>query len=194
MRDKTNNSRLSVYLCLLLRHKPEEAGLDMDEHGWVNVDQLIRNVNRTGKYTLKLTKEMLESIVANDNKGRYRFNEDKTKIKACQGHSIPWVAPELSYQTPPPFLYHGTNTKALKLIEASGHISKMKRHAVHLQAEERKAWQSAERWNGLTPVVLKIDGRKMGEDGFEFGVSDNGVWLTDDVPTKYIIERLYVKN
>ncbi len=33
--------------------------------------------------------EMLEKIVQTDNKQRYWFNEDKTFIRANQGHSIP---------------------------------------------------------------------------------------------------------
>lgn len=188
-----DNYRLSVYLSKILRHKPEEIGLDMDSHGWVNVGQLIKNINKTGKYTLKLTMPMLESIVANDSKGRYRFNENKTKIKACQGHSVSWVTPELTYKTPPFYLYHGTNTKALSMIVSSGHISKMKRHGVHLQAEESKAWQSAERWHGLTPVVVKIDVLRMLNDGFKFGESDNGVWIVDDVPRKYICDLIFQK-
>lgn len=193
MSDKTNYSRLSVYLCLLLRHKPEDAGLDMDVHGWVDVAQLIRNVNALGKY--KISKEVLDEIVQNDDKGRYRYNDTQTKIKACQGHSVSWVVPELSYDIHlPKFLYHGTTTKALKLIEQSGHISKMKRHCVHLQAEKVKAWQSAERWNNATPVLLKIDAERMRQDGFGIGVSENGVWLVNDIPTKYIVERIYVKN
>lgn len=95
------------------------------------------------------------SWIAEDNKGRYRFDEKHEKIKCCQGHSVPWVEPELEYCEPPEFLYHGTTTKALEAIEESGAIKKMKRHAVHMQADISKAWQSAERWH-KTPVVLKI--------------------------------------
>lgn len=180
---------LSIYLCLLLRHKPEEANLDMDRHGWVSVRQLIANINCQGKYRIDM--DVLEEIVASDNKGRYRFNEDKTRIKACQGHSVSGVEPELTYGEPPHYLYHGTNTEALGKIEHIGFISKMKRHAVHLYAEESKVWQSAERWKGKTPVVVKIDAAKMHNDGFIFGKSDNDVWCVEEVPTRYIVDRLY---
>lgn len=183
------SERLSVYLCFLLRHRPEEAGLEMDRHGWVSVSQLIRGVNDSGKF--KLDRELLERIVAEDGKGRYRFNREHTQIKACQGHSIPWVEPELEQATPPEYLYHGTTTRALELIYQSGGISKMKRHAVHMQAEEAKAWQSARRWRNQRPVVLKLAARRMEADGFSFGVTENGVWCTESVPVAYLVEAIY---
>ena len=178
---------ISVYLSFLLRHRPETIHLSMDKHGWVLVEDLIEGVNKGGRYQLDLGK--LEAIVAQDSKGRYRFNADHSKIKACQGHSIPWVEPELEYLTPPDFLYHGTTTAAVEKIRKSGAISKMSRHAVHLQADPEKAWQSAVRWH-LTPVVLKIDAQKMGDAGFVFGKAENDVWCTESVPVEYIVEVL----
>lgn len=179
---------LSVYLCYLLRHHPEEADLTMDRHGWVAVEELIRGVKAHSKYHLDRAK--LEEIVAQDSKGRYRFNEAHSRIKCCQGHSIPWVEPELAYGPPPPYLYHGTSTAALQKIEASGAIEKMARHGVHLQPTEEAAWQSGRRWH-MTPVVLKIDAYAMAGAGFAFGMAENGVWCTDRVPTRYICDRLY---
>lgn len=139
------------------RHHPEEIGLDMDVHGWVSVEQLIAGINERGKY--KMDMSILKQIVAEDKKGRYRFNEDGSKIKACQGHFISWVVPQLEYQEPPQYLYHGTTTEALEKIKESGGLCKMQRHAVHMQEEIEKAWQSAMRWK-KKPVVLKIDAKK----------------------------------
>ena len=178
---------ISVYLSFLLRHRPETIHLAMDKHGWVSVEDLIQGVNEAGQYQLDV--EKLEDIVAQDSKGRYRFNGDHSKIKACQGHSIPWVEPELEYLTPPEFLYHGTTTAAVEKIRKSGAISKMSRHAVHLQADPEKAWQSAVRWH-QTPVVLKIDAKKMSDAGFVFGKTENDVWCTESVPVEYIAEYI----
>ena len=157
---------ISVYLSYLLRHHPEEAALDMDRHGWVAVDQLLANIQAT----CSLTREHLERIVAEDEKGRYRISGDGQYIKACQGHSISWVEPELAW----------------------GYISKMARHAVHMQPDAEKAWQSARRWKKrrMTPVVLVIDAAGMAEDGIAFGVSDNGVWCTERVDVRYVTEVL----
>ncbi len=178
---------LSVYLCFLLRHKPEEIGLAMDSHGWVSVEDLIFGINRGEKYTV--TRAELESIVAEDQKGRYRFSPDHTRIKACQGHSIPWVTPELETLQPPQALYHGTTTVALEKIMRSGAIEKMARHAVHLHADMEVAWKSATRWH-LVPILLKINAEQMAKDGFVFGKTENDVWCIESVPIRYIEEQI----
>ncbi len=182
------HTKLSVFLCLLLRHQPELLGLEMDKHGWVTVEALISAVNRSGRY--RITKELLDDIVATDEKGRYRYSEDGLRIKASQGHSIPWVEPELQWLPPPARLYHGTTVPAYCSVMADGAISKMKRHAVHMQQEVSKAWQSAKRWN-KPAAVLVIDASAMAQDGYPFGRADNGVWCTESVPVKYICEVLY---
>ena len=207
-------NELSKYLCFLLRHQPEKAKLDMDKHGWVSVEQLISNVNRFSKYHLDIY--LLEKIVAEDDKGRYLFDESYERIKCCQGHSIPWVEPEIDYRSPPKYLYHGTTLQALEAIISNGAIKKMQRHAVHLHSKLEKAWESAERW-GKTPVVLKIAAHAMDYDDFCFGVTEgnrtwgtprritgsvcvngddlwqNGIWLTEEVPVKYICDPVYEK-
>ena len=178
---------ISVYLSYILRHKPDDINLEMDSHGWVSVDELIRKINEDDKYKLDITQ--LEEIVKLDDKGRYRFNENHSKIKACQGHSIPWVIPEMKFMTPPEFLYHGTTTIAAEKIVKSGAISKMSRHAVHMQENPQKAWQSATRWN-LSPILLKIDAKAMNDAGWKFGKTENDVWCVESVPVEYIVEQI----
>ena len=205
-----NEKALSKYLCFLLRHNPERAKLDMDKHGWVSVEQLITNVNLYSKYHLDVYQ--LEKIVAEDDKGRYVFDENYEHIKCYQGHSIPWVEPEIKHRVPPMYLFHGTTAEALEAILKSGAIKKMQRHAVHLHSDIDEAWRAAERW-GRTPVVLKIAACDMYADGYAFGVpaSDrpwgksrcvtlngkelcNGeIWLTEEVPVKYLCDPVYKK-
>lgn len=175
--------KTSQYLAYLLRHAPETAELDMDQHGWVDVTQLLKNAKPQNG--TKLTLEMLQEIVTTDNKGRYRFSADGKKIKACQGHSIPWVEPELEIRTPPEYLYHGTTTEALNEIMESGAILRMSRHAVHMQEDISKAWDSATRRKNKKPVVIKIAAGDMAKDGFQFSISENGVWFCETVPKKY---------
>ena len=179
----------SRYLCYLLRHNPAAANLDMDCHGWVDVKQIIDGVNTSSGYSITFAD--LKKIVAEDQKGRYCFNSDESKIKACQGHSLPWIELELMITQPPAYLYHGTNTEAFQKIMSSGFILRMNRHAVHMQADVEKAWQSARRWKGKTPVVLKIAAEKLWQNGTVFGVTENGVWCCESVPTEYIEEFLY---
>ena len=182
--------KLSVYMSYLLRHHPEAAGLDMDKHGWVDTAQFIDGINGSGKHSIDM--ELLREIVETDNKGRYRFSEDMSRIKACQGHSVPWVEPEVEILPPPEFLYHGTTAQAFEKIKASGAISKMSRHAVHTHASPDFAWLSAERWKGkVTPVLLKIAAAKMHAEGCEFGKTENDVWCIDEVPVRFIADVIY---
>lgn len=173
------NNKLSVFISLILRHRPEVINISLDKYGYANVDELIKGVNNSGK---KLTREILEDIVETDNKNRYSFNEDKTKIRANQGHSIN-VDVGLKMAIPPEILYHGTAEKSLDYILLDG-IKKMNRLYVHLSDNLETAKKVGSRHG--KPVVLIIDAKRMVEDGYNFYLSDNKVWLTDFVPKKYI--------
>ena len=122
-----SKDRLSVFISLILRHKPEEIGITLDEHGWANVKELIAGINNAGR---KIDMKTLEEIVRTDNKGRYSFNENKTLIRANQGHSIP-VDIEFKEVAPPNVLYHGTATKSLDSIKQQG-IKSMSRLYFHI--------------------------------------------------------------
>lgn len=75
-------TNLSIFISLVLRHKPEAANVKIDEHGWVEVAELIKGTKRKG---YKIDMAILEQIVKIDRKKRYSFNEDKSKIRANQG-------------------------------------------------------------------------------------------------------------
>lgn len=171
--------KLSVFISLILRHKPDVAGVTLDEHGWANVEELINGINNTGR---KINMEVLEEIVRIDNKQRYSFNENKTLIRANQGHSIP-VDVELKEEEPPEFLYHGTADRFLKSIMAEG-LKPMSRLYVHLSKDVETANKVGKR-HGV-PVILKVYSSQMSQDGIKFYLSENGVWLTRKVDVKYL--------
>ena len=125
-----NHKETSKYISLILRHKPEVIGISLDEHGWANVDELIDGVSKTHPINM----DILEQIVAEDEKQRYSFNEDKTLIRANQGHSIP-VDVELEEKEPPEILFHGTGEKYVDSINESGLIPKSRLY-VHLSSNE----------------------------------------------------------
>lgn len=168
----------SKYLSLILRHKPEVIGISLDEHGWADVDELISGVSKTHP----LTRELLERIVAEDEKQRYSFNDDKTLIRANQGHSI-CVDVELEEKEPPAILYHGTGEKYVPSIDRIGLIPKSRLY-VHLSADVATAVKVGQRHG--KPVVYCVDSGKMAADGYKFYLSKNGVWLTDRVPAEYL--------
>ena len=175
-----NIEKLSKFISLILRHKPEEVGITLDDFGWAKVEDLINGINNSGR---RIDKEILEEIVRTDNKQRYSFNEDKTKIRANQGHSIP-VKVDLKELEPPETLYHGTATKSLKGIQKQG-IKSMSRLYVHLSKDFETAKQVGTRHGEC--VILVINAKRMYEDGIKFYLSENGVWLTEYIDTKYIL-------
>lgn len=175
MSEKDN---IGKYLALILRHKPETIGIQLDEHGWARVDELIAGIARTHAFNL----EMLEEIVRTDSKQRYSFNEDKTMIRANRGHSIN-VDVELKETLPPDILWHGTGEKYVQSIEQTGLIPKSRLY-VHLSADPDTAKTVGSRHG--KPVIYQVDAKAMVEDGYPFYISANGVWLTKEVPIKYL--------
>lgn len=173
------SDRLSKFISLILRHKPETIGITLDEHGWADVKELINGINSSGR---QLDMETLEEIVKTDEKGRYSFSEDRRLIRANQGHSIP-VDIELDEAVPPEILYHGTAMRFLDSIMKEG-LKPMSRLYVHLSRDVETAKKVGRRHGN--PVVLKIRSGEMNKDGIRFYLSSNEIWLVKNVPRKYI--------
>ena len=174
-----NMTKISKYISCILRHKPELIGITLEKNGaWADVGQLIKGVSK--RYPIN--REILEEIVAQDEKQRYSFNADKTKIRANQGHTVDVQIP-FRELPPPEILYHGTGTKNIGSIFQTG-INKGKRLYVHLSQDVPTAVKVGSRHGN--PVIFCVSALAMYNDGYVFYLSDNGVWLTDFVPTKYI--------
>ncbi len=180
MSNKDRN--ISKFISLILRHKPETIGIELDEHGWADVAELLEGVSRTHPINM----EDLERIVAEDDKQRYSFNDDKTLIRANQGHSIP-VDVELKTVVPPEILYHGTGEKYVSSINKTGLIPKSRLY-VHLSGDMETAKKVGQRHGN--PVIYIVKSAKMQDDGFAFYRSVNSVWLTKAVPVEYLENML----
>lgn len=170
--------KTSRYISFLLRHRPEAAGLTLDEHGWANTTELIECVSKTRHITMTL----LEQIVSTDEKQRYAFNADKSLIRANQGHSIS-VDVELIPSAPPDKLWHGTAKKYVASIDENGLLSQTRLY-VHLSADYQTAVKVGRRHG--EPVVYTVDSAQMYADGYIFYKSVNGIWLTKNVPAIYL--------
>ena len=181
MRSNKSLTDISRFISLILRHKPETIGICLDEHGWANVDGLIAGISKTREFN----REMLEEIVWTDNKQRFTFNEDKTKIRANQGHSI-LVDVELPAAIPPETLWHGTGEKYVASIDQQGLIPKGRLY-VHLSSDAATATKVGSRHG--KPVLYIVKTKEMYDDGYSFFLSKNGVWLTKEVPVKYLIKE-----
>jgi putative RNA 2'-phosphotransferase len=170
--------RLSKQMSLALRHAPDRFGLVLDRAGWVPVEEVLA--------ALRITDSDLDLVVAGNDKQRFaveRGPDGIPRIRASQGHSVP-VDLGLVAQSPPPRLFHGTTTAALESIRATG-LHRARRHHVHLSASPELAHRVGGR-RADTVVVLTVDAEAMARDGHPFYCSANGVWLTEEVPPRYL--------
>lgn len=173
-------TRISKMLSLVLRHQPETIGLDLDSFGWADTGELIEKMNAHGYI---LTKDILREVVATNDKKRFSFNEDGSRIRAVQGHSLD-VDLQLVLLEPPSYLYHGTGHRAVDSILATG-LQKRDRHHVHLSEKLETAVKVGRRHG--TPKVFVVKSGDMHKDGYAFYLSENGVWLVEEVPPRYLV-------
>ena len=170
----------SKFLSLVLRHKPELIGIALDDKGWIDISELLSACQQSGR---EISMEELIEVVEQNNKRRFVIRAGR--IRANQGHSIN-IQLDLEAIEPPEYLYHGTATHNWNEILENG-IQKMNRQHVHLSPDEETAYGVGVRHG--KPLILRVSSRQMATDGFQFYLSENGVWLTEFVPPKYL-ERL----
>ena len=169
------SNKVSKTLCYILRHKPEEFKLTVDEFGWVDVQELVNVLN--------INIATLVSIVKLDDKGRYEFNEETTKIRATQGHSFTVNLNLTNVVEVFENVYHGTSTRVSDLILASG-LLPINRQYVHMCYDLDQAHKTGARHG--SPVIFKVDVNSAIKDGFKFFKSSNGYILSEHVPAKYL--------
>lgn len=177
---KSKKDKLSVFISLVLRHKPEAAGVTLTKDGYANVEDLIKGTIASGR---EIDLNILKEIVAKDKKGRYSFKNGFELIRANQGHSLDYVEIDMEEKEPPMYLYHGTAEKSLNNILKVG-LVKMKRKKVHLSEDLDTARQVGSRHG--EPVILQVSAQAMYNNGHKFLISENGVWQVNSVPTKYL--------
>jgi putative RNA 2'-phosphotransferase len=171
--------KVSKYLAKHLRHQPEALGLTLEPGGWVPVADLLAGC---AARNFALTRAELETVVAENDKQRFSFSDDGTKIRANQGHSTE-VDLDLPPADPPTVLYHGTGAQYVEAIRREG-LSRQRRHHVHLSADHETARRVGARHG--RPHVFAIETAPLLAAGHTFYVSANGVWLVDEVPPEFL--------
>lgn len=171
--------KISKFLSFVLRHQPAAIGLELDANGWADVNELIAKSN---KENIPLTPELLQHIVETNSKKRFAFNEQGSKIRASQGHSIE-IDLALSAVEPPEILYHGTAEKFVASILENGLVKQQRQH-VHLSPDTETAIKVGQRHG--KPKVLQVLAKQMHDEGHKFYLSANGVWLVDEVPPQFL--------
>lgn len=171
--------RISKRLSLILRHNPQSVGLTLDPSGWAEVSELL---DALSNHSTPLNKEILQEIVAENPKKRFEFDDSGLKIRARQGHS---VKVDLGYMAtnPPDLLYHGTPAKFLDSIMKEG-LKKQQRHHVHMSENIPLMLEVARRRG--EPRLIEINAKRMAEDGHKFYLTENDVWLSENIPSQFL--------
>ncbi|MES2316154.1 MAG: RNA 2'-phosphotransferase [Pseudomonadota bacterium] len=180
MSNAARTKHISKFISLVLRHAPETIGIELDAQGWVDVGVLLECAGRHGE---AITREELDTVVSTSDKQRFAFSEDRRCIRANQGHSLAAVDLGLAPAEPPAVLYHGTTQRYLASIREEG-LRPGARNHVHLSRDRGTGFAVGQRHG--TPVVLTVDAAAMHSLGYQFYVSDNGVWLALEVPPRFI--------
>ena len=179
MNSNTKLTSISKFMSLVLRHQPGSIGLALDAAGWTSVDELLARAAAHGRL---ITREELDEVVATSDKRRFALSDDGTRIRANQGHSV-GIDLGLPPVRPPEFLFHGTASRFVESVLATG-LERRSRHHVHLTANVATGEAVGRRYG--KPVILRIAAGRMAEAGYEFFRSANDVWLVDAVPAAFI--------
>ena len=178
----TKNNELttiSKFMSLVLRHQPQHIGLTLDGAGWTNVADLLTRATAKGR---AITRDQLNEVVATSDKRRFALSDDGLRIRANQGHSVE-VDLGLASIAPPEFLFHGTASRFVDSVLATG-LERRSRHHVHL-TESVAIGEAVGRRYGK-PVILRIAAASMAARGHVFFRSANDVWLVETVPPAFI--------
>lgn len=172
---------LSKEISYALRHAPWEYGLVLDEEGWVAVNDLLTALRRDPKWSLVRYDDIIMMIELSEKK-RHEICENR--IRAFYGHSIPEKITKPPIE-PPETLYHGTARLNVNKIMSEG-LKSGSRQYVHLSQDKDTAFQAGKRRDS-NPTVLEIKAKSAYKDGIQFYYGNETVWLSDDIPSQYIV-------
>lgn len=175
-------TKLSKEISYALRHAPWEYELEMDEEGWVPVEQLLEALKRRGNWN-DISEGTLHEVIAHSEKKRFEIKDGR--IRAFYGNSIPMKIVK-EEKMPPDILYHGTARRFLKSIKENG-LLPQNRQYVHLSQDIETA-ESVGKRHDVKPCILVIDAKKAWDEGTKFYLGNEKVWLAETVDGKYIRE------
>ena len=182
-----NMNKISKRLSWLLRHCQDPLYID-PQGGWAPVETILHALSKKNR---TVDRQMLETIVATDEKGRYSFDASGERIRANQGHSIPGVIIEMEKPAPPEYLYHGTAGGFLPSIMEKG-LLPMSRQYVHISPDYETAVRVGTRHgrNHGGTAILEFAAGDFVRDGHDLWISANGVWQAKIVPPQYLQVRV----
>ena len=175
--DDDQTERLGRFISGALRHFPDDLGLAMNQHGWVDLDVLCDAMRTRYKWS---NKEKLLSMIESDEKGRYEIQG--RKIRARYGHS---VDVDLDYpENTLPELYYGASREEVDILLEKG-IRPLKQRYVHLSTSVEKALEVA-KIHTDDPVLIRIDAAEAQKDGVRMLSATENIVLSEDIPPQYL--------
>jgi putative RNA 2'-phosphotransferase len=178
MRNKVQMSKL---LSLMLRHRPEEFGLEMDQYGFADLQAVLGALQ---KKDAPLTLESVESVVYDGEKQRFEIVEGR--IRARYGHSF-HIELGVESSEPPEFLYKGVDPSAAQAVISEGLVPK-DREYLHLSFDADVAEQLSSR-PGCRGAVIRIDAQRAFKAGVPFYDCGPTI-LTKDIASEFVgLER-----
>ena len=178
--EKFDYFELSKEISYALRHAPWEYELEIDEEGWVPIEQLLYSL-RENKQWNDIKKSHIIEMINQSEKKRHEIHNEK--IRAFYGHSIPMKIKKTEGK-PPRLLYHGTTQESKEKIMQGGLLPRSRQY-VHLSQDVGTASEVGKR-RTQNPVILTINAQKAYENGIKFYLGNEKVWLADFVPYQYI--------
>lgn len=172
--------KLSKEVSYALRHAPWEYELELDNLGWVSIEQIL-NALRLDKQWKLITENDLSKMIEVSDKKRHEILEGN--IRALYGHSVPQKILKKDGISPSN-LYHGTARQLVEKILTEG-LQPMGRQYVHFSVDRETANMVGKR-KDATPVLLKVDAERASNEGIKFYEGNNAVWLADYVPAEFI--------
>lgn len=172
--------QLSKTVSHALRHETQSYNLNLDNQGWVLLSALVIALNSKG---IQVDEFDINKMVELSEKKRHQTLN--CKIRAYYGHSVKDKILKNPVE-PPEFLYHGTVQNSLTDILEKG-LLPMERQYVHLSIDRSKAEMvDSRRKSDL--VILTIRAKEAFLNNIQFYKEENGIWLSDQIPSKYIVE------
>jgi putative RNA 2'-phosphotransferase len=172
--------KLSKEVSYALRHAPWEYELELDDAGWVDIDQLLFSMHECKEWQ-QLSEQDLQMMIEKSDKKRHEMSNGN--IRALYGHSIPQRIMK-EPQAPPEILFHGTARRFIPAIKENG-LSPQNRQYVHLSVDTETALQVGKR-RDEKPILLMIQALEAYNEGVKFYLGNDKVWLADIVPSRYI--------
>ena len=165
----------------VLRHFPERYGLEMDNHGWVDLRAFIDAVQVRNRRFRFLRPHHVTGLIETDPKGRYEAREGK--VRATYAHSVD-VELDLPTEDIPETLYYPTAEEGWKAIQEAG-IKPTDRKRVHLSGTFAAAMEAG-KVRIPSPAILEINAKGAREKGRTIFKAGKTVYLTDEMPPEFI--------